>query len=232
MVLRSLKRAVFKSPATRVALEQLARTFSNGRGRGVEPGSSSGLGSFKAWLGSVQTGTVLELGTRRVAGDPPTVRRTWVAPSVRYVACDYMSGLDVDAVVDAERLSKTFEAGSIDAVIACSVFEHIRRPWLAAEQIGKVLRPGGRVYVQTHQCYPIHAHPYDYWRFSREAMETLFAQEFGFKNQASWYEYPASILSERNPLAVAHEAFLNVNLVAEKDGENAAGHEPQPTRSA
>lgn len=231
MALRSLKRAVFKSPATRIVLEQLARTFSNGRRREVEPGSSSELGHFKAWLGSLQTGTVLELGTRRVAGDPPTVRRTWVAAGVRYVACDYMSGLDVDVVVDAERLSETFEPGSIDAVIACSVFEHIRRPWLAAEQIGKVLRPGGRVYVQTHQCYPIHAHPYDYWRFSREAMETLFAQEFGFKNQTSWYEYPASILAERTPLAVAADAFLNVNLIAEKAHEDGSGRAQEPMRS-
>jgi len=34
----------------------------------------------------------------------------------------------VEVVVDAEILSETFSKSSIDAVIACTVFQHIRRP--------------------------------------------------------------------------------------------------------
>jgi hypothetical protein len=35
-----------------------------------------------------------------------------------------------------------------DALIACSVFEHIRKPWLAAEEIGKILKPGGTAFTR------------------------------------------------------------------------------------
>jgi hypothetical protein len=96
------------------------------------------------------------------------------------------------------------------------VFEHIRKPWLAAREIAKVLKPGGIVFVQTHQTYPIHADPYDYWRFSREAMETLLDAETGFSNQTSWYDFPAVILSDSVPALTVRPAFLNVNIVAER----------------
>ncbi len=176
---------------------------------------NNGYEDFRNWLGTLNSGTFLELGTRRTANGLPTGRREW-APHLRYIGSDFQAGYDVDIVADAERLSDAFEKGSIDAVIACSVFEHIRRPWLAAEEIGKVLRPGGRIYIQTHNCFPIHAYPFDYWRFTREAMEVLFCRENGFCQQQSWYDFPAAIVSAREPFAATCQAFLNVNLTAAK----------------
>src|SRR5579863_6388183 len=105
---------------------------------------TSGYAAFRSWLDGQKGGTLLELGTRRVVGTPSTARRDW-APQLGYIACDFEAGDDVDIVADAEKLSSTFEVGSIDAIVACSVFEHIRKPWLAAEEMGKVLRPGGRI---------------------------------------------------------------------------------------
>ncbi|WP_456849058.1 methyltransferase domain-containing protein [Bradyrhizobium sp. USDA 4504] len=142
----------------------------------------------------MEMGTVLELGTKRVGTRPSTQRRSWVADTVRCVASDFEAGQDVDIVADddAERLSEFFAQSSIDAIIACSVFEHIRKPWLAAAEMGKLLRRGGLVFVQTHHTYPLHAYPFDYWRFSCETMETLFSAESGFADQSSWYDFPAS----------------------------------------
>jgi SAM-dependent methyltransferase len=181
----------------------------------VDQGTSA-EGAFWEHAGKLTTGTIIELGTRRVDSTPSTVRRHRVQSGVRYIASDFQAGVDVDVVADAEQLSQTFEPGSIDAVIACSVFEHIRKPWLAAAEIGKVLKPGGFAYVQTHNCFPIHAYPYDYWRFTREALETLFSDEVGFTDQKSWYDFPAAIVSPREPLTAAHENFLNVSIVAQR----------------
>lgn len=172
--------------------------------------------AFSRWLADLDHGTVLELGTRKVDGRPSTLRRDWVPSSNRYIASDFQAGDDVDVVADVESLSETFPVGTIDAVIACSVFEHIRRPWIAAEEIGKVLRPGGRVFIQTHNCFPIHAHPFDYWRFTREALESLFSDDLGFTNRWSWYDFPAAIVSARDPVAAGLQAFLNVSLLAER----------------
>jgi SAM-dependent methyltransferase len=214
---KNLQDLVFNSALSQALIALSAKAIAVGRGaRGSVDGDALAFSRFVDWLKQLRAGIVLEIGTRRVEGYPSTLRRDWVSGDVRYVACDFQSGLDVDVVADVEQLSKTFAAGSIDAVIGCSVFEHIRKPWLASEEIGKVLRPGGLVYIQTHQSFPIHAHPFDYWRFSREGLEILFSAENGFKSQATWYEYPASILSQRDPRALLGQAYLNVNIVAER----------------
>lgn len=189
----------------------LGRTVSLMRLEPVDAGAPA-LAPFLDHLRGL-TGTVLEIGTRRVDGAGPTARRDW-ARGAKYIGCDFRPGPDVDVVADVETLSGTFAPGSIDAVIACSVFEHVRRPWLAAIEIGKVLRPGGLAYVQTHATFPLHGHPFDYWRFSREALESLFSVEAGFAERQSWYDYPAMIVSGESPLQAVRPTFLNVNIVA------------------
>lgn len=64
---------------------------------------------------------------------------------------------------------------------------------------------GNRQNTQTRRdgLHPLHAYPHDYWRFSREAMETLFSDENGFCNQQSWYDFPASALSDSIPALAA-----------------------------
>src|SRR5215213_5527306 len=133
------RRMLFARP-TRSAIAAASRLLVS-----LKPGSAELEGDpraeaeFRDWLQGLQAPSVVELGTRRTETGIPTVRRHW-------------------AVADAERLSETFAPGSIDAVIACSVFEHIQRPWLAAAEIGKVLRLGGKVFVQTHFAFPLHAY--------------------------------------------------------------------------
>ena len=186
----------------------------------LEVGSNSACTDFVAWLSEAKDARVLEIGTRRTEGGAPTIRRHWAHPSAEYVTSDFMPGLDVDVVADAEKLSDTFGTEAFDALIACSVFEHIRRPWLASAEIGKVLRPGGKVFVQTHFAFPIHAYPYDYWRFTREALITLFEPENGFSNCITYYEFPAAIVSRELYMSAYYQSFLNVCAVATKgDGQ-------------
>ena len=209
-------KTIFYSPLSQRLLSTFARIIAGKRIGRLDIVGTSEQGSFKQWVGSLNSGAVIELGTRRTAGNPSTLRRDWVPAGVKYIATDFQAGPDVDVISDAERLTEVFEPRSVDAIIACSVFEHIRQPWLAAQQMGKVLRPGGKVFVQTHQTYPLHAHPFDYWRFSREALESLFSTEAGFINQTSWYEFPASILNAQDPQTLIQPGFLNVYIVAER----------------
>jgi len=186
-----------------------------------DAGSNTICTDFVTWLSREKGARVLEIGTRRTEGGAPTTRRHWAHSSAEYVTSDFMAGPDVDVVADAEKLSESFETESFDAVIGCSVFEHIKRPWLAAPEIGKVLRPGGKVFVQTHFAFPVHAYPYDYWRFTREALETLFGPESGFASCDSYYEFPAAIVSRELYLSAYGHSFLNVCCVAVK-GEKRA----------
>ncbi len=64
---------------------------------------------------------------------------------------------------------------SFDAIISVDVFEHINRPWLAAKEIGRLLKPGGLCYHSTLFSWRYHPCPIDYWRFTPEALRFLFA---------------------------------------------------------
>ena len=64
---------------------------------------------------------------------------------------------------------------SFDIVFSSDVFEHIDRPWLAAQEIARILRPGGIAITHTLFSWRNHPCPIDYWRYSAECLEFLFA---------------------------------------------------------
>lgn len=173
------------------------------------------LSAFIARLQAIRAARVIELGTMRSQPDRSTVHRDWAAADADFVCSDFQDGLDVDVVADIHTLSQSFAVDSQDAIIACSVFEHVQRPWIGAAEIGRVLRPGGQVFVQTHFAFPIHGYPSDYWRYTREALETIF-RDAGLGIVGSAYQFPVRLLAPELPPPELIEAYLNVCLVAEK----------------
>ncbi len=77
------------------------------------------------------------------------------------------------------------------------------------------LKPGGRSFIYTHFAFPIHGYLSDYWRFTREALETIFV-DAGCTIIGSDYENPARIVSEADPDTQNCEAFTGVRIVVEK----------------
>lgn len=171
---------------------------------------------------------IVEVGTLRWDPEFPTHHEAW-APHGRWVKVDREAGLDVDLVADAhdgEQLRrglagdvKAAALGGYDAYVACSVWEHLERPWRAMEAAATVVRPGGLVYVQTHQTFPLHGYPADFYRFSAEALEVQ-ARDAGLVVVHSGYLYPCRI---EPPAEVTRwnrsadvEAWLNVELLARR----------------
>lgn len=147
-------------------------------------------GQFVRLLADMDRPTVLELGTLRWE-ETPTHHLAWAPHCTAYVMSDVEAGPDVDVVADAHDLAP-FADGSFDAVISCSVWEHLARPWIAAQALARVLRPGGIAYIATHQTFPIHGYPSDYFRFSTEALDLLFT-DAGLVPLGSEYVYPCTI---------------------------------------
>src|ERR1700674_2466290 len=183
----------------------------------LRPDTTAGdslLGDFQAWLQSLATLRVLELGTLPSTPGRSTIRRGW-APHAEWIGSDFVAGPVGDIVADAHELSAVVGVDRFDAIVACSVFEHLQRPWIAAAEIAKTLKPDGRVYVQTHFAFPIHGYPQDYFRFTREALHTIFA-DAGLEILGTSYAFPARIESDEEPRARDFPAFLNSNVMAQK----------------
>jgi SAM-dependent methyltransferase len=154
------------------------------------------------------TRSVLEIGTRRW-GSKPTHHRELLEPCAKFTMSDFMDGEDVDVVSDAHSLASVFGENRFDVVWASSVWEHLKDPWLAAQEVLRVLRPGGLFFIQTHQAFPIHGYPDFYFLFSDTALKHLFKDA---KKTVAAYEFPCSITPrdqavEWNPAA---PSFLNV----------------------
>ncbi|CUH80809.1 Methyltransferase domain protein [Tritonibacter multivorans] len=63
---------------------------------------------------------------------------------------------------------------SFDFIFSLDVFEHIDRPWLAAKEIQRLLKPGGVTVHSTLFSWRYHPCPIDYWRYSAEGLKSLF----------------------------------------------------------
>lgn len=66
-----------------------------------------------------------------------------------------------------------FRSGSFKYVIADQVLEHVMRPWVAVEEVRRVLRKGGLAILTSCMIHPIHKIPGDYWRFTPNGLEVL-----------------------------------------------------------
>lgn len=111
---------------------------------------------------------ILEVGSKDYGSTIPF--RQWFSWD-DYVGLDMSEGDGVDLVADIEQPIPVEPA---DLIICCSVLEHVRRPWLAAENLTNCLKPGGRLYLASPWVQRYHGYPDDYWRFSFSGIPLLF----------------------------------------------------------
>jgi SAM-dependent methyltransferase len=78
----------------------------------------------------------------------------------------------VDLVGDVHRLP--FRDESVDFAFGGAVFEHLEDPWRAAEELWRVLRPGGYVYADWNFVFAYHGYPHHYFNASPHAMDAVF----------------------------------------------------------
>jgi hypothetical protein len=130
---------------------------------------------FLAQLRGIPAGTVLELGA------PTQSHRSVLPAHLDYLALGDEAGPEVGLVGDPHRLADLLGSRRIVAAMSFSVFEHLAMPWKVALELNRVLTPGGLVFTQTHQTWPLHGEPGDFWRFSRHSWQTIFNAATGFE---------------------------------------------------
>jgi SAM-dependent methyltransferase len=63
---------------------------------------------------------------------------------------------------------------SADCIICTEVLEHLENPAACADEIFRLLRPGGQAFISVPFMYPIHADPFDFQRFAEAGLQRMF----------------------------------------------------------
>jgi SAM-dependent methyltransferase len=78
---------------------------------------------------------------------------------------------NVDVVNTAENLP--LKSDAFDLVISQAVFEHLPNPCHTANEIFRVLKPGGKVLIETAFMQPLHADPSHYFNMTMEGLRRV-----------------------------------------------------------
>jgi len=116
-------------------------------------------------------GPILEVGSKNY-GSTTTIRQEH--PDLEYTGIDLSAGDNVDLVMDLESESHKLPQSHYGLIICCSVLEHTKRPWVMAEKLTNLLKPGGQIFMSVPWVWRYHMYPDDYWRFSPTSLQLLF----------------------------------------------------------
>lgn len=116
---------------------------------------------------------VLDLITRHANGIVldcgAGLRNSYFAHVVNYEIVAYDS---TDVLGVAECLP--FKDDSFDAVISLNVLEHVKDPFRAAQELMRVLKPGGELMCCVPFLQPLHGYPHHYYNMTHQGLLNLF----------------------------------------------------------
>ena len=121
-------------------------------------------------------GPYLEVGSKDY-GSTPDLRS--VFPGSRtYIGADLSEGDGVDVVVDFaddfDAIDGALGGERFGTIFCLSVLEHCSNPFVMADNLTRLLRPGGKAVISVPFAWPFHGYPSDYWRFTHEGVLKLF----------------------------------------------------------
>lgn len=116
-------------------------------------------------------GPILEIGSKDY-GSTSSYRDYYV--SNEYVGLDMAEGKGVDVIQDLTLGIGSLQESHFALVICCSVMEHVHKPWVMAENITRLVRPSGALFMSVPWVWRYHAYPDDYFRFSAQGIKALF----------------------------------------------------------
>jgi SAM-dependent methyltransferase len=92
----------------------------------------------------------------------------------RLIHLDLLRHAACDCTADARHLP--FASQVFDLAVSQETVEHVDDPFLAVREMVRVVRPGGKIYLQVPFVIGYHPGPEDYWRFTRAGVAALLHQ--------------------------------------------------------
>lgn len=114
---------------------------------------------------------IYEFGSLQVPGQEGFADLRPLFPDKEYIGADMREGTGVDIILNLHRVS--LHAESAGTVLILDTLEHVEFPRKAIEEIYRILKPNGILIMSSVMNFPIHDHPYDYWRFTPEGFKSL-----------------------------------------------------------
>jgi SAM-dependent methyltransferase len=158
-------------------------------------------------LKGLQNPKILNVGSRAEGRD---TLRQWAPHAAEWVGIDIQGGPNVELIGNIENAPE-LQTNYFDVVISKAAFEHIARPWKAAAEIARVLKPGGYAWIHSHHSFPIHGHPFDYWRYTTDAFKVLFVEDHGFEYIQGAHDVPCIIDGE-----ITRDGFIHTSVILRK----------------
>jgi SAM-dependent methyltransferase len=103
--------------------------------------------------------------------------RPWFGPQVVIETLDIDPASGCTYIADLCRRNEgVVPAGRFDYVVCTEVLEHTRRPFEAAAELHRVLKPGGLLFLTVPFNFRIHGPLPDCWRFTEHGLREVLHQ--------------------------------------------------------
>jgi SAM-dependent methyltransferase len=162
---------------------------------------------------------LVELGARAAEGQEEVADLRAVFGASEHIGCDLQEGPGVDRIEDVHHL--TFADDSVGTIICLETLEHVADPLRAVQEMHRVLQPGGVLAISSLMFFPIHAHPWDYWRFTPEGFDLLL-QPFESRYVAAqgWSLMPEGVfgIAVKGPAELGAAQLPRTTRIAEQWG--------------
>jgi len=114
---------------------------------------------------------IYEFGSLQVQGQEGFADLRTLFPGKEYVGADMRPGPGVQKVLNLHDIDLPDDVAG--TVLCVDTLEHVEHPQRAAEEVHRILKPGGIAVFSSVMFFPIHSHPWDYWRFTPEGFRSI-----------------------------------------------------------
>ena len=77
-----------------------------------------------------------------------------------------------------------FASNTFDVILSLNVLEHVTDPFACADEMVRVLKPGGKLYCAVPFLQPEHGYPHHYFNMTRSGLAELFKSKLVTVNRA------------------------------------------------